>query len=343
VARELPKSARPPRQFLDTDGRTICAAPPSPILRSSHSAWQVHEAPKFRYRENSLGCFSVILLVDLSLHAELPQMYACPKCKTKLIELRCDRCGVTYPTVHEIPCFIVAGPGDGGEELRRTYDDIYRHHEDVWIDQGRSEQFQSYFAKLIGPANRVLELGCGEGTLLAAVASAHKYGIDPSIHALVRARRRSSADCAVARAEELPFQTASFDVVIAVGVMEHFENPDEATAEVRRVLAPEGRYVALIHTDMTARDRLTLKAREFFYPHPRPMALFRWIRKKIWHPIVQPLRRSYTIDTARQCLERNGFSVRQIITRETHRDAPLAGRHVVIFVAQSQLFDAHAE
>jgi SAM-dependent methyltransferase len=262
-------------------------------------------------------------------------MYACPNCKMPLTELRCDRCGVTYPIVHEIPCFIATRPGDRGGDLRRRYDEIYRHHEDVWIDQGRSEQFQTYFAKLVGPTDRILELGCGEGTLLAALAGTRKYGIDPSIHALVRARKRSSAECAVARAEELPFPSGSFDLVIAVGVMEHFENPDEASAEVHRVLAPAGRYVALIHTDMTTTERLALKAREFFYPRPQPVALLKWIRKKIWHPIVQPLRRSYTIDSARECLERNGFTVKQIITSETQRDAPLAGRHVVIFVAQS--------
>jgi SAM-dependent methyltransferase len=263
-------------------------------------------------------------------------MYACPKCKIPLAELTCEPCGVTYPNLHEIPCFLVAQPGDSGEELRRTYDDIYSHHQDVWIDQGRSEQFQTYFAGLARSlsGDRVLELGCGEGTLLGALTAAHRYGIDPSIHALVRARKRSGADCSVARAEELPFLSGSFDLVVAVGVMEHFEKPDEATAEVRRVLVPAGHYIALIHTDLTARDRLALKAREFLYPRLRPVALFRWIRKKIWHPIVQPLRKSYTIDSARLCLERNGLTVKQIITRETQPDAPLAGRHVVIFVAQ---------
>jgi SAM-dependent methyltransferase len=264
-------------------------------------------------------------------------MYACPKCKIPLTDLACKQCGVTYPVLHEIPCFLVPQPGDSGEELRRTYDDIYRHHQDVWVDQGRSEEFQSYFGELARSfsTDRLLELGCGEGTLLGALVATHKYGIDPSIHALVRARRRSAAKCAVARAEELPFLSGSFDLVIAVGVMEHFEKPDEAIAEIRRVLAPAGHYVALIHTDMSARDRLRLKAREFLYPRPRPGALVRWMRKKIWHPIVQPLRKSYTIDSARQCLERNGLSVKEIITRETHPDAPLAGRHVVILVARS--------
>ncbi len=264
-------------------------------------------------------------------------MYVCPKCKMKLTEFACERCGVTYPCMDGIPCLISARPGEGGEELRRIYDDIYRHHEDVWIDQGRSEKFQTYFAGLAGSlsTNRVLELGCGEGTLLAALTAAHKYGIDPSIHALVRARNKSKADCAVARAEELPFPSASFDLVIAVGVMEHFENVDQASAEVRRVLTPAGHYVALIHIDMTLGDRLRLKAREFLYPRPQPMALVRWLRKKIWHPIVQPLRKSYSIAAARDCLERNGLAVRQIITLETSPDAPLAGRHVVILVAQS--------
>jgi len=264
-------------------------------------------------------------------------MYVCPKCKTMLTELSCERCGVTYASMHGIPCLLAARPGEGGEELRRIYDDIYRHHEDVWIDQGRPDMFQSYFADLAGSltTDRVLELGCGEGTVLAALAATHKYGIDPSIHALVRARKKSNADCAVARAEELPFPSASFDLVVAVGVMEHFENPDLASAEVRRVLAPAGHYIALIHTDMTRSDRLRLKAREFLYPRPRPVAMVKWLRKKIWHPIVQPLRKSYSIASARQCLERNGLAVKQIITLETHPDAPLAGRHVVILVAQS--------
>jgi len=263
-------------------------------------------------------------------------MYACPKCKVTLTELTCEQCEITYPILKTIPCFLADQPGDSSEKLRRTYDDIYRYHEDVWIDQGRSEKFQKYFSEFARSfsTDRVLELGCGEGTLLAALHAAQKYGIDPSINALVRARSRSAAECAVARAEELPFPSSSFDLVFAVGVMEHFENPDKATAEVRRVLAPAGHYIALIHTDMTVLDRFAVKVREFLYPRPKPVALLKWIRKKMLYPIVQPHRMAYTIDAACRCLERNELAVKQIITRETHPDAPLAGRHVVILVAK---------
>lgn len=52
-------------------------------------------------------------------------------------------------------------PGDSREELRRTYDYICPHHEGMWNDQGRSQQFQTYFSQLARSlsADQVLELG----------------------------------------------------------------------------------------------------------------------------------------------------------------------------------------
>src|SRR5256885_7864225 len=131
-----------------------------------------------------------------------------------------------------------------------------------------------------------------------------------------------------------PFPHECFDLVVAVGVMEHFEEPDVATAEIRRVLGPRGRYIALIQTDMTRIERLAVKAREYLFPRFRPGALLKWANKKLRHRIVQPFRRSYTIDTARRCLERNGLEVTQMITRRIQPDAPLAGDHVAILLSR---------
>jgi SAM-dependent methyltransferase len=261
-------------------------------------------------------------------------MYACPHCKTPLLQFACPGCGKSYPVVEDIPCFL-GSPRDSRQKIREIYDDIYEHHQDVWIDQGRSERFQSWFSDLAASFSTgpLLEIGCGEGMLLGTFRSRTRAGIDPSIRALMRARKRSTARCAVARAEELPFASDSFDIVVSVGVMEHFESPDVAAAEIRRVLTRSGHYLALIHTDMTRGERLRLKVTEFVFPVPRPVALIKWVRKKLFHPIVQPLRKSYTIDSARAVLERNGLAVTLIITRDSHRSAPLAGRHVVILVA----------
>lgn len=262
-------------------------------------------------------------------------MYVCPRCKGPLLELSCQGCGNSYSAVDEIPCFLPASPGETGG-VREIYDEIYEHHENVWIDQGRSEAFQRWFCELAASHSTgpLLEIGCGEGILLAGFRSQVRFGIDPSPHALARAHKRSAANCAVARAEELPFPAESFDIVASVGVMEHFEKPDAAAAEICRVLRNRGRYLALIHIDMSATERLRLKIREFLLPRPRPVALLKWARKKLVHPIVQPLRKSYTIESARAVIECSGLNVSRIITRDSDPSAPLAGRHVVIFVAE---------
>ena len=263
-------------------------------------------------------------------------MYACPQCKGPLVQFNCERCGVHYPLVEGIPCFLMGSAGDSGQIIRQIYDDIYRHHENVWVDQGRSEQFMAYFSNLARSlsSENVLEIGCGEGILLASLSGVHKFGIDPSVQALIRAKQRSGAECAVARAEALPFPSEMFDLIVSVGVMEHFENPEAATAEIRRVLTKSGHYLVLFHTDMGWRDRLVLKVKEFLFPRFRPKALARWITKKARHPIVQPLRKSYTQTSARELLERHGLIVTQVISRETQPAAPLAGRHVITFIAK---------
>jgi len=263
-------------------------------------------------------------------------MYVCPHCKEPLLEHRCRRCALEFPVYDGIPCFLVESSTAGREPVRDIYEEIYRHHEDVWADQGRSEAFLAYLSALAASLSqgRVLEVGCGEGALLTALKARERWGIDLSLNALRRAVARSGAQCAVAQAERLPFPSSSFDLVVSVGVMEHFAEPELATAEIRRVLAPAGYYVALIQTDMSVLQRVTLKMREFLFPHFRPKALFRWVRKKVGHPIVQPLRRSYTIESARECLQRSGLSVERTLTQQTHPDAPLAGPHVVILVAR---------
>lgn len=234
-----------------------------------------------------------------------------------------------------IPCFIPGSAPSDGPDVRQVYDEIYRNHQDAWVDQGRSTDFINYFCGLARACsqNRVLEIGCGEGALLAAITATHKFGIDPSINALRRAKSRSNSECAVARSETLPFPTASFDLIVTVGVMEHFEDPEGATREICRVLSDAGRYIALIQTDLSTPQRFLLKFRQYIFPRFRPIELARWARKKLRNRIVQPFRKSYTIDGARGCIERSGLQVKEIITQATHPTAPFAGSHVVIFVA----------
>ena len=72
-------------------------------------------------------------------------------------------------------------------------------------------------------AASILEVGCGTGRWLATVAAPGRTvcGVDPSLAMLARAAAKGSA-VAAARAADLPFPPATFDLVFAVNAIHHF-------------------------------------------------------------------------------------------------------------------------
>ncbi|MEX1183634.1 MAG: class I SAM-dependent methyltransferase [Gemmatimonadota bacterium] len=139
---------------------------------------------------------------------------------------------------------------DWNEQMVRRYD-IERYYRDShpvvrWIERRRLDLLQR--CARAAPRDRVLEIGCGAGHVLARFDGRDRTGVDLSPAMLDRARARLGAGVRLLRgsAEALPLRTASFDVVLCTEVLEHVPHPDRAIAELMRVAAPGARVVVSI-------------------------------------------------------------------------------------------------
>lgn len=121
---------------------------------------------------------------------------------------------------------------------------------------GFGRSFKAVVARLaeVQPGEAVLDLGCGTGTLLQALVArqpgARFTGIDPDRQVLAIARRRlqrsaRTVELVEGYAQDLPFPDQAFDLVISTLIFHHLPDPVKVCAlgEVRRVLAPHGRFL----------------------------------------------------------------------------------------------------
>ena len=137
-------------------------------------------------------------------------------------------------------------PALGRDWSTPLYDPLQR-----WVM--REDQFKRHLIRQaqIEPGHRVLDLGCGTGTLTILIKQTHPQsdvvGLDgdPKVLAIARAKA-AKADLDIRLDHGMAFQTSypdhSFDRVLSSLVLHHLtsENKQRALREVFRVLGPGG-------------------------------------------------------------------------------------------------------
>lgn len=128
---------------------------------------------------------------------------------------------------------------------------------DTFVFRGKLRELRQKTADLahIQPGEKVLDVGCGTGTLAIEVeprvgATGQVFGIDPGAQQIARARfkaaqRNLPIEFQIGVIEHLDFPDQTFDVVLSTIMMHHLSDSlkRQGLAEIARVLQPGGRLV----------------------------------------------------------------------------------------------------
>jgi len=104
----------------------------------------------------------------------------------------------------------------------------------------------AYVKQHVGADDRILDVGCGIGSLEERFPDYQLIGVDRSGAMIQAARDRVSAPLVLGDATALPLATASVDAVVFVSTLEFIPDIDAVLVEATRVLAPDGTLVALV-------------------------------------------------------------------------------------------------
>lgn len=155
----------------------------------------------------------------------------------------CTRCGTgrlhPLPDAAEVAAFYPAAYyGDLGAKFRGPIE---------WLVRAVGARHLEFLASGIPAGGRVLDVGCGRGVTLSALADRgfEAHGVEISADAARGADPRAQIRIAPTLAAA-GYPADHFDAVLVWHVLEHLRDPEGALAEMVRVLRPGGRLVVAV-------------------------------------------------------------------------------------------------
>lgn len=195
------------------------------------------------------------------LEEKIRRISACPSCKSSDLEwvqpsLKCLRCGATYPLIDGTPVMLSAGsrvrrwydpnrafassPDQAAKSWPRKVHQALRPSDRVWTRRSRKAlRLSLETAAPDSPERAVVLVGsgfepvyrdaCAEYREIIRFGLAHRGGVN-----------------IVGDVCELPMATGCVDLIFSSSVLEHVYDPDQAVAEMFRVIKPGGHVYAEI-------------------------------------------------------------------------------------------------
>ncbi|MEN5207737.1 class I SAM-dependent methyltransferase [Stenotrophomonas terrae] len=132
----------------------------------------------------------------------------------------------------------------------RVIEDVYMHSIGAYTIYAMHAASYGFVEKLCSE-KKVLDLGCGSGygAMRLSKTANEVHGVDVAEDAISYAKERfKNANLHFRKidpSKQLPFATASFDVVLSFQVIEHVSDEDGYLREARRLLKPGGTLVVI--------------------------------------------------------------------------------------------------
>lgn len=144
----------------------------------------------------------------------------------------------------------IHSPSDGGPDVARPARSkwpkkLRRWHRRIAADPSERSQSMMYLDDV--PPGSVLEIGCGNGTRAAALASAgwKVEGLELDERSAQFARDRHGLTVHVGGLEGSDLGIDRFDAIVMNHVIEHLTAPIEGMRKIHRALKPGGRFVSI--------------------------------------------------------------------------------------------------
>lgn len=125
----------------------------------------------------------------------------------------------------------------------KEYERMYRLENYYWWFQGRKTIVLNLVKRFIGKNQipKILDAGCGTGMIYSNLEKfGTVIGIDLSKEALKFCRERRLRTLIHGDLTCLPFKNESFDLIVALDILEHIEEDQVAVSEFYRALKPGG-------------------------------------------------------------------------------------------------------
>ena len=128
-----------------------------------------------------------------------------------------------------------------------AYQKISEIENGLWWYRGRRAALSILLEKHAKKASRILDIGCGTGLNMKFAGPYGKvYGLDTADEAIELCRARNLARLVKGDAVALPFAASTFDLIMALDVVEHVDDDLGTLKGFRRVLSPGGQLVVCV-------------------------------------------------------------------------------------------------